>query len=131
MARLAEMLPLPQLRLPYVFTTELGPDGRGHAGAPGQLAARADGRGPPVDGTLRVLPGPGPPDHHLRRPGGVGKTTLAAAIALEGARLGRRACVVTIDPAKRLADALGLEAADQRGASGRRRLEPGRASCGP
>lgn len=42
-------------------------------------------------------------------PGGVGKTTCAAAIALEGARLGRRACVVTIDPAKRLADALGLE----------------------
>jgi anion-transporting ArsA/GET3 family ATPase len=43
-------------------------------------------------------------------PGGVGKTTCAAAVALEGARLGRRACVVTIDPAKRLADALGLEA---------------------
>jgi anion-transporting ArsA/GET3 family ATPase len=42
-------------------------------------------------------------------PGGVGKTTCAAAIALEGARLGLRACVVTIDPAKRLADALGLE----------------------
>jgi anion-transporting ArsA/GET3 family ATPase len=42
-------------------------------------------------------------------PGGVGKTTVAAAIALFGARLGRRACVVTIDPAKRLADALGLE----------------------
>jgi anion-transporting ArsA/GET3 family ATPase len=42
-------------------------------------------------------------------PGGVGKTTVAAAIALQGARLGRRACVVTIDPAKRLADALGLE----------------------
>jgi len=40
--------------------------------------------------------------------GGVGKTTAAAAIALEGARLGRRSCVVTIDPAKRLADALGL-----------------------
>ncbi len=42
--------------------------------------------------------------------GGVGKTTAAAAIAVQGARLGRRACVVTIDPAKRLADALGLEA---------------------
>jgi anion-transporting ArsA/GET3 family ATPase len=42
--------------------------------------------------------------------GGVGKTTTAAAIALEGARRGRRACVVTIDPAKRLADALGLDA---------------------
>ena len=40
--------------------------------------------------------------------GGVGKTTTAAALALEGARQGRRACVVTIDPAKRLADALGL-----------------------
>jgi anion-transporting ArsA/GET3 family ATPase len=40
--------------------------------------------------------------------GGVGKTTAAAAIAVEGARLGRRSCVVTIDPAKRLADALGL-----------------------
>ncbi len=39
----------------------------------------------------------------------MGKTTCAAAIALEGARLGRRSCVVTIDPAKRLADALGLE----------------------
>jgi anion-transporting ArsA/GET3 family ATPase len=41
-------------------------------------------------------------------PGGVGKTTAAAAIALHAARRGRRACVVTIDPAKRLADALGL-----------------------
>ena len=41
-------------------------------------------------------------------PGGVGKTTCAAAIALEGARRGLRACVVTIDPAKRLGDALGL-----------------------
>jgi anion-transporting ArsA/GET3 family ATPase len=40
--------------------------------------------------------------------GGEGKTTVAAALALEGARRGRRACVVTIDPAKRLADALGL-----------------------
>ncbi len=40
--------------------------------------------------------------------GGVGKTTTAAAIAVEGARQGRNACVVTIDPAKRLADALGL-----------------------
>ena len=40
--------------------------------------------------------------------GGVGKTTVAAALALQGACAGRRACVVTIDPAKRLADALGL-----------------------
>jgi len=41
--------------------------------------------------------------------GGVGKTTTAAVLSLEGARAGRRAVVVTIDPAKRLADALGLE----------------------
>lgn len=41
--------------------------------------------------------------------GGVGKTTTAAVIALEAARRGRAACVVTIDPAKRLADALGLD----------------------
>ena len=41
--------------------------------------------------------------------GGVGKTTTAAVIALEGARRGRNACVVTIDPARRLADALGIE----------------------
>ncbi len=41
--------------------------------------------------------------------GGVGKTTTAAVIAVEGARRGRRAVVVTIDPAKRLANALGLD----------------------
>jgi anion-transporting ArsA/GET3 family ATPase len=42
--------------------------------------------------------------------GGVGKTTIAAALALEAACLGRRTLVITIDPARRLADALGLEA---------------------
>jgi anion-transporting ArsA/GET3 family ATPase len=41
--------------------------------------------------------------------GGVGKTTTAAVVALWGARLGRKTVVVTIDPAKRLADALGLK----------------------
>jgi anion-transporting ArsA/GET3 family ATPase len=41
-------------------------------------------------------------------PGGVGKTTLAASLGLAAARRGRRACVVTIDPARRLADALGV-----------------------
>lgn len=40
--------------------------------------------------------------------GGVGKTTLAAALGLAAARAGRRALVVTIDPARRLADALGV-----------------------
>ncbi len=41
-------------------------------------------------------------------PGGVGKTTISAAIALQAAREGRRACVITVDPARRLADALGV-----------------------
>jgi anion-transporting ArsA/GET3 family ATPase len=44
--------------------------------------------------------------------GGVGKTTLAASFALEGARAGRRTAVLTIDPARRLADALGIGALD-------------------
>ncbi|UCE86973.1 MAG: AAA family ATPase [Deltaproteobacteria bacterium] len=42
--------------------------------------------------------------------GGVGKTTLSAALALHAARSGRRALVLTIDPARRLADALGIGA---------------------
>jgi anion-transporting ArsA/GET3 family ATPase len=41
--------------------------------------------------------------------GGVGKTTVSAAIALEAAARGLTVCVLTIDPAKRLANAIGLE----------------------
>jgi anion-transporting ArsA/GET3 family ATPase len=40
--------------------------------------------------------------------GGVGKTTTSAAIAAGMAARGLRVCVLTIDPAKRLADSLGL-----------------------
>ncbi len=43
-------------------------------------------------------------------PGGVGKTTTAAALGVAAALAGRRVVVVTVDPARRLADALGLEA---------------------
>ncbi|MGH7966815.1 MAG: ArsA family ATPase [Candidatus Binatia bacterium] len=46
--------------------------------------------------------------------GGVGKTTTAAALALWGALQGRRTAVVTIDPAKRLADCLGLSTVSAR-----------------
>ncbi|NMH76943.1 ArsA family ATPase [Pseudonocardia xinjiangensis] len=42
--------------------------------------------------------------------GGVGKTTTSAALALRAAERGRRTVVLTIDPARRLAQALGLEA---------------------
>ena len=41
--------------------------------------------------------------------GGVGKTTTAAALAVGMAARGQKVAVVTIDPARRLADALGLE----------------------
>lgn len=41
-------------------------------------------------------------------PGGVGKTTLSAVLALRQAASGKRSLVLTIDPARRLADALGL-----------------------
>ena len=41
-------------------------------------------------------------------PGGVGKTTTAAALGVAAAQAGRRTVVVTVDPARRLADALGL-----------------------
>jgi anion-transporting ArsA/GET3 family ATPase len=41
-------------------------------------------------------------------PGGVGKTTTAAALALGLAQRGQRVVVVTIDPARRLASALGV-----------------------
>lgn len=41
--------------------------------------------------------------------GGVGKTTTAAAVSVLGVEMGRRVLCLTIDPAKRLAQSLGLE----------------------
>ncbi len=40
--------------------------------------------------------------------GGVGKTTVAAALGVQAALLGKRALALTVDPARRLADSLGL-----------------------
>ena len=45
-------------------------------------------------------------------PGGVGKTTVAAALGLSAAAQGRKVVVVTIDPSRRLAQALGLANSD-------------------
>src|SRR5271169_3329285 len=42
-------------------------------------------------------------------PGGVGKTTISAALAVRAAVLGCAVDVMTVDPAPRLLDALGLE----------------------
>jgi anion-transporting ArsA/GET3 family ATPase len=44
--------------------------------------------------------------------GGVGKTTTAASLAVRAAEHGRRVCVLTIDPARRLAQSLGLQELD-------------------
>jgi anion-transporting ArsA/GET3 family ATPase len=58
--------------------------------------------------------------------GGVGKTTTSAAIALGMAAQGAKVAVVTIDPAKRLANALGLEGL----ANEPRRIDPSRLGNG-
>lgn len=55
--------------------------------------------------------------------GGVGKTTMSAALALRAAERGRRVVVCTIDPARRLAQAMGLDELDN---TPRRIAEPGR-----
>ncbi|MEA2170294.1 MAG: hypothetical protein QOF76_3594 [Solirubrobacteraceae bacterium] len=55
-------------------------------------------------------------------PGGVGKTTTSAAVATGMAMRGHRVAVVTIDPARRLADALGLDRLDDQP----RRVDPAR-----
>jgi anion-transporting ArsA/GET3 family ATPase len=57
--------------------------------------------------------------------GGVGKTTTAAALALQGALRGRRVLVCTIDPSRRLATSLGLtHLADRPRALDLRRVAP-------
>ena len=59
--------------------------------------------------------------------GGVGKTTTSAAIALGMAAEGAKVAVVTIDPAKRLANALGLHELENEP----RRVEPERLAGAP
>jgi anion-transporting ArsA/GET3 family ATPase len=63
----------------------------------------------------RLLAGPGGAGKRVcicAGPGGVGKTTISAAIALGLARRGHKVVVLTIDPAQRLATALGLRQLD-------------------
>src|SRR5208337_1257908 len=47
-------------------------------------------------------------------PGGVGKTTVAAALGMAAALSGQETAVITVDPARRLRDALGLTGAASR-----------------
>ncbi|MEU6386658.1 ArsA-related P-loop ATPase [Streptomyces bauhiniae] len=62
--------------------------------------------------------------------GGVGKTTTAAALALRAAERGRKVVVLTIDPAKRLAQSMGIDSLDNvprrvKGTEDRREEAPG------
>lgn len=61
--------------------------------------------------------------------GGVGKTTTAAAIGLRAAERGRKVVVLTIDPARRLAQSMGLTELDN--TPGSSRGSPATASCRP
>jgi anion-transporting ArsA/GET3 family ATPase len=45
--------------------------------------------------------------------GGVGKTTTSSVVAMQAALLGKRTLVMTVDPARRLANALGLSGLDE------------------
>ncbi|MGL5853533.1 MAG: ArsA-related P-loop ATPase, partial [Phycicoccus sp.] len=67
---------------------------------------RASSAPGPVD-VERLLADPGTGILVCCGAGGVGKTTTAAALALRAAESGRRVVVLTIDPARRLAQSLG------------------------
>jgi anion-transporting ArsA/GET3 family ATPase len=77
--------------------------------------ARAPAKTPTLEGRLR-----GKSVCICAGPGGVGKTTTAAALALGLARQGQKVAVVTIDPARRLASALGIDELDNEP----RRIDP-------
>src|SRR3979409_957038 len=67
---------------------------------------------PPEPGLHAILPDPSTRAIVCCGAGGVGKTTTAAALALRAAERGRRVVVLTIDPARPLAQAMGLTELD-------------------
>ncbi|MEP9384490.1 ArsA family ATPase [Nocardioides sp. KR10-350] len=76
----------------------------------GPLAARAVGA--PVLDVDALLDDPGTHIVVCCGSGGVGKTTTSAALALRAAERGRKAVVLTIDPARRLAQSMGIRQLD-------------------
>ncbi len=76
----------------------------------GPLAAHL-GECPPLD-VDALLDDPGTQVVVCTGSGGVGKTTTAAALALRAAERGRKVVVLTIDPARRLAQSMGIERLD-------------------
>jgi anion-transporting ArsA/GET3 family ATPase len=120
----AETLPrgeLPVLRVPELEVPNAPDEGPFLADQAFFAAFRPAFEGAPPPrrrGTAAAPPGPGNLDLEealrderlvvLAGPGGVGKTTLAAAVGIASARTGQRTLVLTVDPARRLAQALGL-----------------------
>lgn len=79
--------------------------------SPRSRSTRRSGRSQPTAPTLDVDQLIDDPHTHIVvccGSGGVGKTTTAAAIALRATERGRKVCVLTIDPARRLAQSMGL-----------------------
>ena len=76
----------------------------------GPLASKAE-TGPALD-IDALLDDPGTINVVCCGSGGVGKTTTSAALALRAAERGRKVVVLTIDPARRLAQAMGIETLD-------------------
>ncbi|MGH3341703.1 MAG: ArsA family ATPase [Carbonactinosporaceae bacterium] len=81
------------------------------SGPAGPAARRTAGANPFLD-VDALLDDPGTRIVVCCGAGGVGKTTTAAALGLRAAERGRRAVVLTIDPARRLAQSMGLSQLD-------------------
>ncbi|HSV38908.1 MAG TPA: ArsA-related P-loop ATPase [Nocardioidaceae bacterium] len=77
----------------------------------GPLASRP-GEAPPHLDVNALLDDPGTQVIVCCGSGGVGKTTTSAALALHAAERGRKVVVLTIDPARRLAQSMGIEKLD-------------------
>ncbi|MET9099549.1 MULTISPECIES: ArsA family ATPase [Streptomyces] len=92
--------------------------GRGQGSAQGQGQGSAQGREPRGLAPTRVLDIDPLLDDPATRivvccgSGGVGKTTTAAALGLRAAERGRKVVVLTIDPARRLAQSMGIDSLD-------------------
>ena len=56
-------------------------------------------------------------------PGGVGKTTISSAVALEAASMGKKTLALTVDPSRRLAQSLGLAAGESIGKVSAKRMK--------
>ncbi|CCA56634.1 Arsenical pump-driving ATPase [Streptomyces venezuelae ATCC 10712] len=95
--------------------TENSPDGRGPAATSDASGAPSEASG--LDSVPVLELDPLIDDRGTRiivccGAGGVGKTTTAAALGVRAAERGRRVVVLTIDPARRLAQSMGIDSLD-------------------